>query len=174
MRYIVILLLFLPLIGFGQKIDFIGKEFKVPAKCEKVSKFEIECGNFSLSWLYMQKSNIEEVLFNMISQLERTPDFKYKPVRLLIDGVPSSGFVASFTADHIKYFQLCAAGTVRGQTVLIQGIDMIPFWKYEKHNELFSSIITLLPDGDRPKMEMNYEEEMNGSIINDKPKADGE
>ena len=165
-----IALLVFPAICFSQKIEFVGKSFDIPKKCEKVSKFEIECGNFSLSWLYMQKSSIEEVLFNMISQLERTPDFKYKPVRLLIDGVPSSGFVASFTADHVKYFQLCAAGTVRGQTVLIQGIDMIPFWKYEKHNQLFSDLITLLPDGERPKMEMNYEDEQNGGIINDKPK----
>ena len=170
MKYLIIALLTFPLSIYAQKVEFVGKEYTIPAKCEKVSKYEIECGNFSLSWLYMQKSNIEEVLFNMISQLEKTPDFKYKPVRLLIDGIPSSGFVASFTADHIKYFQLCAAGTVRGQTVLIQGIDMIPFWKYETHNELFSKLITLLPDGDRPKMEMNYENQENGSIITDKPR----
>lgn len=140
----------------AQKVEFVGKKLNVPKGCEKVSNYEIECGTFSLSWIYMTKASIENILFNQIGQLEKTPDFQYKPVRLLIDSIPSNGFVASFTADHQKYFMLLAAGTVRGQSVLIQGIDLIPFWKYEGHNQVFETLVRLLPDGDHPRMEMNY------------------
>ena len=158
-----------------KKLEFIGKNINVPAKCEYVSKYEIECDKFALSWLYMDKANIENVLFDMISKLEQTPDFKYKPIRVLIDSVPSSGFVASFTVSHIKYFQLYAAGTVRGQSVLIQGMDVMPFWRHEHYNEVFDKLVTILPDGDRPKLEMEFEKEPAGSdIINNRPEKDGE
>lgn len=123
----------------------------------------------------MDKANIENVLFDMISKLEQTPDFKYKPIRVLIDSVPSSGFVASFTVSHIKYFQLYAAGTVRGQSVLIQGMDVMPFWRHEHYNEVFDKLVTILPDGDKPKLEMEFEQEpVKSDIINNRPKKDGE
>ncbi len=177
MKYLVTyLIIILPLFLYGQKkLDFLGKTLTVPDKCEFVSKYEIECGNFALSWLYMDKGNIENVLFDMISKLQQTPDFKYRPIRVLIDSVPANGFVASFTVSHIKYFQLYAAGNIRGQAVLIQGMDLIPFWRHEHYNEIFDKLIVILPDGERPKLEMQFDEESEGSgIINDRPKKDGE
>ncbi|MBK8602575.1 MAG: hypothetical protein IPN87_05565 [Saprospiraceae bacterium] len=169
MKYLVIhLFILIPIFLTAQKkLEFVGKKINVPEKCELVSKYEIECGNFTLSWLYMDKSNIENVLFDMISKMQQTPDFKYRPIRVLIDSVPSSGFVASFTSSHIKYFQLYAAGTVRGQAVLIQGMDLIPFWRHEHYNKVFDELLAILPDGDRPVLEMKMDE--SSGILDDKP-----
>ncbi len=174
LKYLAInLFILIPIFLSAQKkLDFVGKKINVPEKCELVSKYEIECGNFTLSWLYMDKSNIENVLFDMISKMQQTPDFKYRPIRVLIDSIPSSGFVASFTANHIKYFQLYAAGTVRGQAVLIQGMDLIPFWRHEHYNIVFDDLLTILPDGDRPVLEMKIDDS-SGTVI-EKTLKDGE
>lgn len=136
-----------------KKVDFIGKQLLVPKGCDRVSNFEISCDNFEMSWLYMEKANIELVLFDVVKNLEKTSKYSYKPVRLLIDSIPASGFIVSFTANHIVRFQLYAAGTVRGQSVLIQAMDLVPFWRYENHNELFNRLIIFLPDAERPENE---------------------
>ncbi|HQW94392.1 MAG TPA: hypothetical protein PLU58_01240 [Saprospiraceae bacterium] len=139
---------------YGQTVEFIGTKISVPKGCEKVSSYEIECGSFSLSWAYMAKGNIENILFNQISQLQKINDFDYKPIRVLIDQTPSSGFITSFTADNVKYFMLLAAGKIKGQNVLIQGIDLIPFWRYPDHNEIFDKLIRILPDDNKIKMDV--------------------
>ncbi|MCO6460099.1 MAG: hypothetical protein J5I59_01740 [Saprospiraceae bacterium] len=151
-----------------QKVNFVGNKMQVPKGCDKVSDFEIECGTFTLSWAYMDKGNLENVLFNQISQLQKLSDFDYKPIRVAIDQVPSSGFITSFTADHIKYFMLLAAGTVRDKNVLIQGIDVVPFWRYKGHNEIFEKLIQILPDDDKIKMDV----ESVGPV--DETKKDGQ
>lgn len=154
--FITAILTTMGLLAFSQKtVKFVGTKYKLPEGCEKVSDYEIKCGMFEMSWLYAEKGTIEYILFENIKKLEQNAsDFKYKPLRMLIDTVAANGYVASFKVQGVKVFQLYAAGKVRGQNVLIQCIDVRPFWLYDDANPVFKQIITLLPDLNKEKMEM--------------------
>ena len=142
---------------FSQKtVKFVGTKYPIPSGCEKVSDYEIKCGMFEMSWLYAEKGTIEYILFEIIKKMEQNAsDFKYKALRMLIDTFPASGYVTSFTLQGTKIFQFFAAGNVRGQNVLIQCMDVKPFWLYDNANPLFKQIITLLPDMNKERMEMD-------------------
>lgn len=167
--FILILISFLATFSYGQKkVKFVNVEYAVPAGCEKVSDFEISCGPFEMSWLYVEKGTIETILFETIKKIQsNATSFEYRPVRLLIDTVPASGFVTSFKVQGTKVFQLYAAGTLRGQSVLIQCMDFRPFWRYEDVNPLFRELITLLPDKDKVKAEIDPTNPPRDTIIED-------
>lgn len=143
-----LLLTFYTGIAFSQTLDFIGKQINVPKDCERVSKYEVECGGFSLSWAYMSKGVSDNVIFDQIGRLKQRPGMQYKPMRFLVDSVETEGFVASFTADNIKYFMLMTSGEIRGKHFLLQAIDLQPFWKYEGYNAIFDSLVKVLPERD--------------------------
>ncbi|HQW11229.1 MAG TPA: hypothetical protein PK076_03965 [Saprospiraceae bacterium] len=140
----------------NQKVKFVGVNYPVPSGCEKVSDFEIACGPFEMSWLYVEKGTIESILFETIKKIQNSSrDFQYKAVRLMIDTVPASGFVTSFSIEGMKLFQLYAAGKIRGQNVLFQCMDVRPFWKYDDANALFKQLITILPDINKVRTEID-------------------
>lgn len=146
------------LISQKKSLNFVDKKYTLPKGCKKVSDYEFKCDQFEMSWLIMPKTQIENVLFDQIRAMEKkSPDFKYIPVRLLIEDQPASGFLVSFTADYLKYFALYAAGTIRGKNVLIQALDQKPFWKFDGPNEVYTSIITILPDINKTKASMDQD-----------------
>lgn len=150
------------------KVKFVKETYNVPPGCEKVSDYEISCGPFEMSWLYVEKGTIENILFETIKKIENgSTDFQYRAIRLLIDTVPASGFVTSFRVNGTKIYQLYAAGVVRGQSVLIQCMDFRPFWRYEDANPLFKQLITILPDKDKMKVELDINNPPRDTIIED-------
>ena len=134
----------------AQTVEFIGKKIQVPKDCEKVSQYEIDCGGFSLSWAYMSKGTGDNVIFDQIGRLKQRPGMQYKPMRILVDSVETNGFVASFSADNVKYFMLMTSGEVRGKHFLLQAIDVQPFWRYEGYNAVFDSLVKVLPENEGP------------------------
>jgi hypothetical protein len=134
MKHLLTLLLFLlcalPLPGWAQApaeapaatLNFCGVELPVSTGCSPISKSELTCATYSLSWWYLDFSVMKTYPAQYIRQQEKKHKGTEKqPFECsILDGPPAQGVRLSYpTETGGMAYELIVYGAAKGQPVLL-------------------------------------------------------
>lgn len=119
-----------PLASWGQAaapvavppaINFCGLDFPVDTGCSPVSSYQLMCGNYQLTWMYLDYGMLTSFPGQFVKQLEK----KHKGMEraeadYFILDVPAKGYRLTYPTETGHNYEMIAFGVVKGQPVMVQ------------------------------------------------------
>ncbi|MDU0368827.1 hypothetical protein ACFPAF_00345 [Hymenobacter endophyticus] len=103
-------------------LNFCGVELPLESGCTSESKYQMACGNYQLTWMYLDFSLMKTYPAQFIKQAEK----KHKGTEkqpfecVILDGPPAQGVRLSYpTEAGGMAYQLIVYGNAKGQPVLL-------------------------------------------------------
>ncbi|RSK50147.1 hypothetical protein [Hymenobacter rigui] len=103
-------------------LNFCGVELPVETGCTPNNKYQLTCGNYQVTWMYLDFSVMKTFPAQFIKQAEK----KHKGTEkqpfdcVILDGPPAQGTRLSYPTDAGGMaYELVAYGIAKGQPVLL-------------------------------------------------------
>jgi len=103
-----------------KKVNYCGKNFKVPSECLANSKYELTCNDFTIQWLYMNEQLLEYMSQQLISQLEQKLTIvEKKPIKCISLNKKMKGSLLTYLDEDKEKYRIIAYGKVKSQYVIV-------------------------------------------------------
>lgn len=104
-------------------ISFCGETFDVPEGCQSLSKFELQCDDYNMLWLYLNKDIMKDMPNMMAEESAREKGYKKEKISCTILDQKAKAYKVTYVdAEYMPVTEFIAYGEVNKEYVILKVI----------------------------------------------------
>lgn len=130
-----------------EELEFVDKKLTLPKGCVAYTKYECDCRDLQMSWMYYPEDKLDGFVETSLQQLkQRGKAIQKYPINVQLLGQTVKGIKIVFQYQNQTVFQIWAYGKVKDKSVFFQYVTLDDPQTTEDLAFLAQEIMTIVPN----------------------------